>query len=49
MKLIGMKHIGTDKEPNTAETNVMDEVWVRDEHGKLVKLEVTEDDAETGQ
>lgn len=44
-----MKHIGTDKEPNTAEANVMDEVWVRDEHGKLVKLEVDEDDAETGQ
>ena len=49
MKHIGIKHIGTDKEPNTAEANVMDEVWVRDEHGKLVKLEVTEDDAETGQ
>lgn len=44
-----MKHIGTDKEPNTAETNVMDEVWVRDEHGKLIKLEVAEDDAEKGQ
>lgn len=44
-----MKHIGTDKEPNTAEADVIDEVWVRDEHGKLVKLEVTEDDAETGQ
>ena len=44
-----MKHIGTDKEPNTAETNVIDEVWVRDEHGKLVKLEVDEDDVEKGQ
>lgn len=44
-----MKHIGTDKEPNTAETDVIDEVWVRDEHGKLVKLEVEVDDAETGQ
>ena len=44
-----MKHIGTDKEPNTAEANVIDEVWVRDENGKLVKLEVAEDDAETGQ
>jgi len=44
-----MKRIGTDKEPNKAEPNVVDEVWVRDEHGKLVKLEVDEDDAETGQ
>lgn len=23
-----------------------DEVWVRDEHGKLVKLEVADDDAD---
>ena len=49
MKHIGIKHIGTDKEPNTAEADVIDEVWVRDENGKLVKLEVAEDDAETGQ
>ena len=49
MKHIGMKHIGTDKEPNAAEADVMDEVWVRDEHGKLIKLEVSEDDAEKGQ
>ena len=44
-----MKHIGTDKEPNTAEDNVMDEVWVRDENGKLVKVEVEANDAEAGQ
>ena len=44
-----MKHIGTDKEPNTTEANVIDEVWVRDEHGKLVKVEVEANDAETGQ
>ena len=44
-----MKRIGTDKEPNTAEADVMDEVWLRDEHGKLIKLEVAEDDAENGQ
>lgn len=44
-----MKHIGTDKETNAAEADVIDEVWVRDEHGKLVKLEVADDGAETGQ
>ena len=28
---------------------VYDEVWVRDESGKLVRQEVSEDDAEKGQ
>lgn len=44
-----MKHIGTDKEPNHFETDFEDEIWVKDEHGKLVKVEVEADDAETGQ
>lgn len=44
-----MKHIGTDKEPNFFEPETPDEVWIRDEQGRLVKLEVDEDDAETGQ
>ena len=44
-----MKHIGTDKEPNLFEPDSEDEVWMRDEHGHLVKVEVDDDDAETGQ
>ena len=44
-----MKHFGTDKEPNWFEPETEDEVWIRDEHGKLVKVEVEDDGAETGQ
>lgn len=44
-----MKRIGTDKEPNAFEPDSPDEVWVKDEHGKLVKVEVEDDGAETGQ
>lgn len=44
------KHIGTDKEPNfLPEPDFLDEVWIRDENGKLVLVEVDDDDAETGQ
>ena len=43
------RHIGTDKEPNLFEPEAEDETWVRDEQGRLVKVEVSEDDAETGQ
>lgn len=45
-----MKHFGTDKEKQYDEPEVIDEVWVRDKNGKLVKVEVEKDeDAEAGQ
>lgn len=44
-----MKHIGTDKEPNQFEPDTGDEVWIRYNSGELVKVEVPDDDPETGQ
>ena len=44
-----VKRIGTDKEAQYTEPEVYDEVWVRDENDKLVKVEVKQDDPETGQ
>ena len=55
------KSIGTDKEPQGAQSMLPDiedgvcglltddETWVRDDTGELTKVEVADDDAETGQ
>ena len=40
-----LKHIGTDKEKQYDEPEVIDEVWVRKD-GQLVKLEEAETDAD---
>ena len=54
-------HIGTDKETQGAQDFLPDiedgvcglltddETWVKDDTGKLTKVEVADDDAETGQ
>lgn len=56
-----IKSIGTDKEVQGAQSMLPDiedgvcglltddETWVRDDTGELVKVEVADDDAETGQ
>lgn len=56
-----MKHFGTDKEVQGAQSMLPDiddgvcglltddETWVKDDTGKLTKVEVADDDTETGQ
>ena len=43
-----MKHIGTDKETQYDEPEVIDEAWER-KNGQLVKMEGKDDDAKAGQ
>lgn len=39
-----MKHIGTNKEREYDEPEIVDEVWVRGENGRLEKVEVQHED-----